>query len=103
MNIYICYDSNYKEVTSNDFPGLHKILESKILEFDKDNPKSDLTNVREISKKFEGEKLILTEMFLSPLHYATAIHEIDAGDNPVLWYRNLNCFIQLRREFTLMN
>lgn len=101
--IYIAYDQHYKEINAGEFPGLCKILEGKNLLFDTENKKGDLTNVRMLSKKFHGVNLVLTELFLSPLHYATIVHEINAGDNPVLFYKPLNCMIQLKRETTILN
>ena len=101
--IYIAYDQGYTEINAAEFPALSKVLEGKILEFDTENSKGDLTNVRQLSKKFHGLNLILSEMFLSLLHYVTLIEEINAGNNPVLFYKPLNTLIQLRKEPTILN
>ena len=101
--IYLAFDSGYVEITENNYPSLLHILNNKTLKYNDEDKNGQLTNVRRISKKLLGEKLILTELILSPLHYITAITEINVGHNPVLFYKPLNCLIQLKKELQIIN
>ena len=100
--IYICYDDGYKEVNTLTFPGLMDILNKKNLLFDTEDKKGDLINVVKTSTQLKGKPLILTELKLKLIEYATAIHEIEAGDNPILYYDVLNCFIRLRKDYIII-
>ena len=100
--IYIAYDSGYKEINAEQYPVLTHILSQKILEFNDKTPTGNLQNVRRITTMLKGEKLILSELFLSPLHYHSIVQEINAGEQPVLFYKPLNCMIQIKRETLIL-
>ena len=98
--IHIAYDQGYVEVNASEYPVLTQALAQKNLVFVDDDKTGDLVNVRKIPRNFDGGRLTLCELFLSPLMYVTVVQEIGAGDNPVLYYKPLNCLVQVRREYT---
>lgn len=97
--IYICYNEGYHEATAKEFPVLMDTLSRTNLNIKTDdNPKGQLTNERQVNKNFAGSKLTLAELFINDLNYNIIVQEINAGEKPVIWYKELNVMIQLRPE-----
>lgn len=100
--LYICYDSGYEEINGVSFPNLSNILNNKKLIFNTEDKDGNLINVVKTSKTHKGNQIILTELNLTLIEYITATNEIKAGDNPIIFYKPLNCFIRLCKEIIII-